>query len=69
MKPFVDTLIPADAQADLEYALRLETTRQCDPAFESRIGAQTEMIRQEVLAEQGVLKVAVELIREGPTRN
>jgi hypothetical protein len=65
MKTIVTTMIPSDALADLEYALHLQTTGQRDPAFEQRIGAQAEKIRQEILAEHGVLNVAVDLIREG----
>jgi len=58
-------MIPADALADLEHALELQSTGQRDPAFEKRLGEQTEKIRQEILAEHGVLNVAVDLIREG----
>jgi hypothetical protein len=65
MKTMENTNIPADALADLEYALHLQLTGQRDPAFEKRIGEQTEKIRQEVLARHGVLNVAVDLIREG----
>jgi hypothetical protein len=65
MKTVEDTLIPYDALADLEHALRLQASGQRDPAFEKRIGEQTEKIRQEILAEHGVLNVAVDLIRQG----
>jgi hypothetical protein len=65
MKPPETILTPHDALADLEYALHLQTTGQRDAAFEKRIGEQTEKIRQEILAEHGVLNVAVDLIREG----
>jgi hypothetical protein len=65
MKIIEPTLIPADVLADLEHALRLQTTGQRDPAFEKRIGEQTEKIRQEILAEHGVLNVAVDLVCEG----
>ncbi|MBI3411489.1 MAG: hypothetical protein HY040_24435 [Planctomycetes bacterium] len=65
MKTIENTMIPSDALADLEYALHLQTTGQRDPGFEKRIGEQTEVIRQEILAEHGVLNVAVDLIREG----
>jgi hypothetical protein len=58
-------LIPPDALADLEYALHLQATGRRDPAFEKRIAEQTAKIRQEAIAEHGVLSVAVELIREG----
>jgi hypothetical protein len=58
-------MVPADALADLEHALHLQTTGQRDPAFENRMGAQTEQIQQEILANHGVLNVAVDLIREG----
>jgi len=65
MKTIENPLVPSDALADLEHALHLQTTGQRDPAFEKRIGEQTEKIRQEMLAEHGVLNVAVDLIREG----
>ena len=65
MKTVENTLIPSDALADLEHAMHLQTTGQRDPGFEKRIGEQTEKIRQEILAEHGVLNVAVDLIREG----
>jgi hypothetical protein len=65
MKTIEIPVIPSDALADLEHALHLQTTGQRDLAFEQRIGAQTEKIRQEILAEHGVLNVAVDLIREG----
>ena len=58
-------MIPSDALADLEHALRLQATGQRDPACEKRIAEQTEKIRQEILAEHGVLNVAVDLIRQG----
>jgi len=64
MKTIEKTILPSDALADLEYALHLQATGQRDPAFEERIGRQTEIIRQEILAEHGVLNVAVDLIRE-----
>lgn len=60
-----NTTIPSDALADLEYALHLQATGQRDTEFEKRIGEQTEKIRQEILAEHGILNVAVDLIREG----
>ncbi len=65
MKTIENIMIPADALADLEHALELQSTGQRDPAFEKRLGEQTEKIRQEILAEHGVLNVAVDLIREG----
>jgi hypothetical protein len=65
MKIIDESLVPSDALADLEYALNLQATGRRDPAFERRIGEQTEKIRQEILAEHGVLNVAVDLIREG----
>jgi hypothetical protein len=65
MKTMENTMIPSDALADLEHALRLQATGQRDPAFEKRIAEQTEKIRQEILAEHGVLNVAVDLIRQG----
>jgi hypothetical protein len=65
MKIMDTALIPADALADLEHALRLQATGERDPAFEKRIDEQTETIRQEILAEHGVVSVAVDLIREG----
>jgi hypothetical protein len=65
MKTIENTMTPADALADLEHALHLQATGQRDPAFEKRIGAQTEKIRQEIRAEHGILNVAVDLIREG----
>jgi hypothetical protein len=57
--------IPADALADLEYALQLQATGKRDPGFEKRIRAQSEKIQQEILAQHGALNVAVDLIREG----
>jgi hypothetical protein len=65
MKSSPSPAIPSDALADLEYALSLQTTGHRDIAFEQRIGEQTERIRQAMLAEHGVLNVAVDLIREG----
>jgi hypothetical protein len=65
MKTIENSTILSDAVADLEHALRLQATGQRDPGFEKRIGEQTEKIRQEILAEHGVLNVAVALIREG----
>ena len=65
MKIIDNNMISSDALADLEYALQLQTTGQRDPGFEKRIGEQTKKIRQEILAEHGVLNVAVDLIREG----
>ena len=59
------TIVPYDALADLEYALSVQTTGQRDPEFEKRLGEQTAKIRQEILAQHGVLNVAVDLIREG----
>jgi hypothetical protein len=60
-----NNLIPSDSLADLKYALQLQATGQRDPSFEKRIGEQTEKIRQEILAEHGVLNAAVDLVREG----
>lgn len=51
--------------ADLEYALLLSSSGKRDATFEARIEAQTEKIRQEMLAKHGLLDVAVDLIREG----
>jgi hypothetical protein len=65
MRTIENSLIPPDALADLEHAFHLQATGQRDPGFEKRIGEQTEKIRQEILAEHGVLNVAVDLIREG----
>jgi hypothetical protein len=65
MHTIQNTAILPDALADLEHALHLQTTGQRDPAFEKRIGEQTEKIRQEILAEHGILNVAVDLIRDG----
>ncbi|MBI2806996.1 MAG: hypothetical protein HYX68_18600 [Planctomycetes bacterium] len=65
MKTIENTTVPAEALADLEHALRLQTTGQRDPAFEKRIGAETETIRLQILAEHGLLNVAVDLVREG----
>jgi hypothetical protein len=65
MKTIENTMIPSDALADLQHALHLQATGQRDPAFEKRIGEQTEKIRQEILAEHGLLNVVVDLIREG----
>jgi len=65
MKAIENTVIPSDALADLEHPLHLQTTGQRDPGFQKRIGEQTEKIRQEILAEHGVLNVAVDLIRVG----
>lgn len=65
MKNIDQAGIPSDALADLEYAMHLQATGQRDPAFEKRIAAQTEKIRQKILAEHGVLNVAVDLVREG----
>jgi len=65
MKAIENTTIPADALTDLEHALYLHTTGQRDLGFEKRVGEQTEKIRQEILAEHGVLNVAVDLVREG----
>jgi hypothetical protein len=65
MNSIENSIIPPDALADLEHALQLQATGQRDPGFEKRIGEQTEKIRQEILAEHGVLNVAVDLIREG----
>jgi hypothetical protein len=49
----------------LEHALHLQATGRRDPGFEKRLGEQTEKIRQEIVAEHGVLNVAVDLVREG----
>jgi hypothetical protein len=65
MNNSVTSFTPADALADLEYALHLQATGQRDLAFEKRVGEQTEKIRQRILAEHGVLNVAVDLVREG----
>jgi hypothetical protein len=58
-------IVPYDALADLEYALSVQTTGQRDPEFEKRIAEQTAKIRKEILAQHGVLNLAVDLIREG----
>jgi hypothetical protein len=65
MNAIPQPLIPADALADLEHALRLQETGRRDPAFENRIGEQTEKIRQQIRATHGILNIAVDLIREG----
>jgi hypothetical protein len=65
MKRLDTMLTPGDALADLEHALHLQVTGQRDTAFEKRVGEQTEKIRQEILAEHGVLNISVDLIREG----
>jgi hypothetical protein len=65
MKILDNLPIPADALADLEHALQLQATGQRDPAFENRIGAQTDAIRQHIHATHGTIEVAVDLIREG----
>ena len=65
MKILENTPIPADALADLEYALHLQATGKRDTEFERRIREQSEQIQQRVHAEHGVLNVAVDLIREG----
>ena len=65
MKPADTILTPHDALLTWRCALYLQATGQRDAAFEKRIGEQTEKIRQEILAEHGVLNVAVDLIREG----
>jgi hypothetical protein len=65
MQTLQKDLIPADVLADLTHALHLQATGQRDPVFEKRIGAETERIRREVLAQHGVLDVAVGLVREG----
>jgi hypothetical protein len=65
MKPVQTILPPHDALADLEHALHLQATGQRDAAFEKRVGEQTDKILPEILAEHGVLNLAVDLIREG----
>jgi hypothetical protein len=65
MPSIQNTRIFSDALADLEHALQLQTTGQRDPAFEKRIGEETDKIRQQILAEHGTLNVAVDLIRDG----
>lgn len=65
MKPAETILTPHDALADLEHALSLQSTGQRDAAFEKKVSEQTEKIQQEILAEHGVLNLAVDLIREG----
>ncbi|MFL5245469.1 MAG: hypothetical protein ACJ8FY_25520 [Gemmataceae bacterium] len=65
MKTIENSTIPAGALADLEHALHLQATGQRDQEFEKRIGERTEKIRQEILAQHGILNVAVDLIREG----
>jgi uncharacterized protein YecE (DUF72 family) len=57
--------IPVEALTDLEYALHLQATGKRDPVFEKRIRAQSKKIQQEILAQHGVLNIAVDLIREG----
>jgi len=65
MKTTENPTIPADALAELEHALHLQTSGQRDFGFEKRTGEQAEKIRQEIVAEHGVLNVAVDLVREG----
>lgn len=65
MKLAETILAPHDVLSDLEHALYLQATGQRDAVFEKRIAEQTDKIRQEILAEHGVLNVAVDLIREG----
>lgn len=65
MKTIDNINVPADVLADLEYALQLQATTRRDPNFEDRIGAQTDRIRAQILADHGVINVAVDLIREG----
>lgn len=65
MKTIENPPLSSDALADLEYALHLQATGQRDADFEQRIGEQTARIRQEIIAEHGILDVAVDLIREG----
>lgn len=65
MRTIEEIVIPSDALADLEHALHVQTTGQRDPSFEKRVREQTEKIQQEILAEHGMLNVAVDLIREG----
>lgn len=62
--PFTSS-IPPDVMADLEYAVQLAMTGRRDEAFEQRIRAQSDAARQKILEEQGVLNIAVDLIREG----
>jgi hypothetical protein len=58
-------VIPPEVLADLERAVQLAMSGQHDPEFERRIQLQSAKIRQEVLQKNGVLDVAVDLVREG----
>ncbi len=50
--------------SDMEYAAHLVTSGLRDPAFESRIRAEAERIREEILRQHGVLDIGVPAIRE-----
>jgi hypothetical protein len=58
-----DTTIPTRVQADLQRAIELLMTGQCDPEFERRIHAEAEKITQEVLEKHGILDIGVPSIR------
>lgn len=59
------SVIPPEIMADLEYAMHLAMTGQRDDAFARRVREESARITQDILAEHGVLNIAVDLIREG----
>ena len=65
MKTIETATASPEARADLEYAIQLFYSGKRDPEFEKKMQAKGDVIRQQVLAEHGVLNVAVDLIREG----
>jgi hypothetical protein len=55
---------PSATLTDLEYAIELIVTGEKDPAFAAGVQAETKKITEEIERIDGVLKIAVELIRE-----
>ena len=56
--------IPADVMDDLRYAIELSMTGARDPAFEQRIRAETDRIREKIFRKYGVLDIGTAAIRE-----
>jgi hypothetical protein len=58
--------VPADVQSDLEaLCAAVAEGKAVDPALAQRVQERAKKVREEIFRRQGLLNVAVELVREG----
>jgi hypothetical protein len=60
----METNLPPDVLADMQYAVELAMSGKRDPDFEKRIQEEGKRIREDTFRKHGLLDIAVPAIRE-----